>query len=403
MENCTLYSHQTDFERIVEIVKNKLPHAQIDYQDAGRSKSLQLIIKGGLFKRKRGLTINYRERSNPSYTLEKVECELTQNLSGMVNFIASIPLHNRSLATQLRYKVKSVNSEIAFMAEPNIGDVFMPVLRNIADELDAIAFVQPSTTFNLSTHQHFLDSALRLLTDVAGQSSIDHLDVKVDTQYFDPPNDSFTQEQLDRRHESEKVLLKHGVNVNWHLPCLPSLEQSKWRSVAEIVDRIYALLIIAALGEGVEKTQLDRVIQEKNIQSFSPWEQELLKKSTLTDQEKALSTWRYESLFVLLWAIGKCPDLHFPDKICDVPAMVDLLMASTRGAFEAEAVLRDKASLLAARDLSYRMNWACVDARVKAEELTGGINPSIIYERHYALNWLNCYQDAEWDKVSTDT
>ncbi len=49
------------------------------------------------------------------------------------------------------------------------------------------------------------------------------------------------------------------------------------------------------------------------------------------------------------------------------------------------------------------MNWACVDARVKGEELTGGINPSIVYERHYALNWLNCHQDADWDHVSTDT
>jgi len=403
MENCTLYSHQTDFRRIVEIVKNKLPHAQIDCHDSGKSKSLQLAIKGGLFKRKRELTINYRERSTPSYTLEKIECELTHNLSGMVNFIAAIPLQNRSLATQLLYKVKSVNSEIAFMAQPGIGDVFMPVLREIADELDAIAFVQPSTTFNLSIHQHFLDSSLRLLTDVAGQSSIEQLDVKVDTQYLDPPDDTFTQEQLDRRHESEKFLLKHGVKVNWHLPCLPSLEQSSWRTVDEIVDRIYALLVIAALGEGVEKTQLDRLVQEKKIQSFSPWERDLLKKPTLTDQEKILSTWRYESLFVLLWAVGKSPDLHFPDQICDVPTLVGLLMASTREVFEAKAVLRDKANLLAARDLIYRMNWACVDARVKGEGLTGGINPSIIYERHYALNWLNCYQDAEWDKVSTDT
>ena len=29
--------------------------------------------------------------------------------------------------------------------------------------------------------------------------------------------------------------------------------------------------------------------------------------------------------------------------------------------------------------------------------------PSVVYERHYALNWLIGYCDQSWDEVTTDT
>jgi len=35
--------------------------------------------------------------------------------------------------------------------------------------------------------------------------------------------------------------------------------------------------------------------------------------------------------------------------------------------------------------------------------MTGGINPSVIYERHHSLNWLTTYQDQDWDEVQTNT
>ena len=49
------------------------------------------------------------------------------------------------------------------------------------------------------------------------------------------------------------------------------------------------------------------------------------------------------------------------------------------------------------------MHWACVDARIQGEEVKGAINPSVIYERHYALNWLTKYQNQDWDNITTNT
>jgi hypothetical protein len=54
-------------------------------------------------------------------------------------------------------------------------------------------------------------------------------------------------------------------------------------------------------------------------------------------------------------------------------------------------------------DLIYRYHWAVVDARVKGKQPPAGLDPGIVYERHYALNWLIRYSDQEWDDISTDT
>ncbi len=403
MENCTIYSHKLAFDTVTDIISKHLPKATIDIQDQGTHKGVHVLVKGGFLRKNYELTINYRERESPSYTLEESPCALCQNLLGMVNFVGQIPLENRTLATQLRYKVMSVNSEIAYMAKPKLNEDFKVILQKIVSELDAIVFAQPSPSFNKSRQQHFLNPDLELLTDTAGRSAIDSLSVSIDTKYFDQASDTFTEEQIKRRHESERLLLDKGIKINWHLPCTPVATDTNLRSRAAVIDRIYALLATAANGEGVERKHLEKLIQEKQITGFTPAEQELLDKEVLSDKEKVISTWRYESLNLLLWAVNQLENLPHPSTICDVPKIVGLLVNQSRAEFEEKAILRDKTEILTALDHIYRMNWACVDARIKQEQVGGELDPSIVYERHYALNWLTQYGGDDWDNVQTDT
>ena len=129
MENVTIYSHELEFDKVVAIVKSKLPKANVEYQDGGHQKALVATIKGGLFSKSKTLKINYRQRMNPSHELNAVECGLTQNLAGMVNFIQSIPAQNQELQNLLLYKVRSMNCEMPFMAEPKIDADFEAVLK----------------------------------------------------------------------------------------------------------------------------------------------------------------------------------------------------------------------------------------------------------------------------------
>ena len=35
--------------------------------------------------------------------------------------------------------------------------------------------------------------------------------------------------------------------------------------------------------------------------------------------------------------------------------------------------------------------------------MPGALEGGVIYERHYALNWLFCFEQADWDDVDTPT
>lgn len=403
MENCTIYSHNLRFDNIVNTVKTLLPKAKVEVNDGGKQKSLKAIIKGGFFGKSKSLTINYRERENPSYTLDQIECGLTQNLAGMANFIQAIPTQHEEIKGKFLYKVMSANCEMAFMAEPNINADFEKVLRQICEELDAFIFAQPGGIFQSSATQHFVDKSFNLILDTNGESSVNDVSVVVDAKYKDIPQENWTEEQINRKSRSEENLASNNIKVNKNLPCIEAESNVTLRTKDKVIDRAYALLIVAAKGEGISKEQLNKPIQEKNISSFSPHEQIILDTEELNDQQIAYSTWRYESLNTLLWALGYNETLAYPSEMCDVPTIVGGLLKTTREAFTAQCSLRSTAEILDELDKTYRMNWTCVDARINGTPVGGNINPSIIYERHYALNWLTSYQDQAWDDVQTDT
>jgi len=403
MENCTLYSHKLDFDKVVEIVKSKLPKAEIEFDDGGKQKSLVATIKGGFFGKNKTLKINYRERTNPSYKLEEIECGLTQNLAGMTNFVQSLPAQNEEVRGKFMYKLMSANCEMPFMTEPSINNEFESILREILVELDGFAFADSSSFFNKSTSQHFVNKDLDLILDTQGNCEISDLTVSVDAKYHDEPIESFDEEQLARKSSSEAILNEKNIKVNAHLPCVDSSVNVSLRELNEVVERAYALMVIAAKGEGVPQEQLEPQIQEKNINGFTPKELEIIHSSNLSDQERAYATWRYESLYTLLWALNLFPELKYPSEVCDVQEVVATILKPTRSEFEQLCKLRTKKEILDQLDMTYRMNWACVDARIQGQPVGGNLDSSVIYERHYALNWLTKYHKQEWDDVQTST
>lgn len=403
MENCTIYSHHLDFDQVVQIVKSSLPKAQIEHNNGGMQQSLKATIKGGFFGKSKILKINYRQRQNPSYKLEQVECGLTENLAGMVNFIQSLPAKNGEVRNKFLYKVMAANCEMPFIAEPGINKEFEAVLRKILQAQNAFAFAQPSHLFNKSNSQHFVDKDLNLILDTNGNCSIQDIEVKVDAKYHDQPATNYTEKQLKRKTQSEAFLERKGIKVNKKLPCLPDETEVQLRTTSAIIDRAYALLITAVKGEGIEQAHLEKAIAEKEINSFSPKEAQIYQTESLTEQERAMATWRYESLHTILWALGLIDELKFPSEICDVQTTVGKIFKPSRAEFENGVQLRTTTEILDELDKTYRMNWACVDARIKGQAVTGNINPSVVYERHYSLNWLTNYQDQEWDDVQTNT
>jgi len=403
MENCTIYSHQLDFEKVVNIVKRELPKAQVDIKDGGKQKALTATIKGGFFGKTKTLKVNYRERTNPSYNLDQVDCPLTQNLAGMINFIQNFPAKDENIKNKLLFKVRSVNCEMPFVAEPEITSEFRKVLLKINAALDAIVFAQPNSVFQKSRSNHFTDKNLDLILDQEGNSGLTDLAVNVDAKYHDGPQENNTEEQETRKSKTNAFLVEKNIKQSKTLPCIADARNVEIRSFENISNRIFALTAVAVKGEGIEQKHLDRFIEDKRISSFTEKEKVILQKEVLDDQEKAIATWRYESLNALMWAAGLMPELKFPSDICNVQEIVGLIQTRSRDELEASMYIRSKEEILDELDKVYRMNWACVDARIKGEQVSGGIHPGIVYERHYALNWLTQYQNQDWDNVQTNT
>lgn len=403
MENCTIYSHKLNFDKVVEIVKSHLPKAKFDIVESGINKRLIATIKGGFFSKDKTLKINYRERTEPSYNLDNAQCGLSQNLVGMTNFVNSFATDNANLKSQLIYKIMSCNSEMPFIVEPGFNVEFAAILKDVTSAMDAIVFAQPSAFFNKSIVNHFTDKDLNLILDQSGNSEIESLEVKVDAKYHDQPKQSISDEQQVRKSNSEKILQQHHIAINDNLPPIASSRDTELRSVLEVSNRIHALMVVAAKGEGIEQEHLDRAIEGKKIYDLTPRESYIIGATELQDHERAYATWRYESLYTLLWAAGIMSELKYPSEICNVQEVVGAIVGVSRSDFDGSIDLRSKEEILDQLDLTYRMNWACVNARIKEEEVGGGIHPSIVYERHYALNWLTRYMDSDWDDVQTTT
>lgn len=207
-----------------------------------------------------------------------------------------------------------------------------------------------------------------------------------------------------RKAKSEKRLKSESVPVNASLPVIESESEAAFRTKEEVCLRAISLLVVALKGEGLEKPHIDRLVKKYDLNgSFTPEEKEFIKAGKFADKDKIKFTWKYEPAKVLLWAIGHVPRLEFPDRICDVPSLVEFLNTESRRGFISRSKLRGKSEILDEADLAYRYHWAVREYDLKGKSPPAGLESGVVSERHYALNWLIGYMGQEWDDVSTDT
>lgn len=170
------------------------------------------------------------------------------------------------------------------------------------------------------------------------------------------------------------------------------------------MDRALALCYIGLKSEGLEQVHLDKMDKDFGItEKLTPTEKAYAFANQPTEQQKIDANWRYESLHVLLWALGFIDTLSYPDKMCNVASDVKIIYELQEKGFRQKSKLRSKQEILDKADLILRLHWACVSARVKNESAPGQLDKSVVFERHHTLNWLINYMDQMWDDVTTDT
>jgi hypothetical protein len=212
----------------------------------------------------------------------------------------------------------------------------------------------------------------------------------------------------ERKARNARRISEHGVKVPDALPPIASEVEVEPRPAREVALRAMSLFLVAVRAEIVVSRRGPSIEELKDrfplgAASLSPLEAEFLAEAEPDEKQIPPFSWRYESLLTLQWALGMTPELPSAGKTCDVPSLARRMIRADSERFAENAALRPVNEILDALDLHYRLHWAVRQARQDRKPIPGGIDGGVVYERHYALNWLIRFGDAEWDEVDTPT
>jgi hypothetical protein len=176
------------------------------------------------------------------------------------------------------------------------------------------------------------------------------------------------------------------------------------RPAREVAERAVTLTIVAAtaLSQGeftplMGREMLGTVGLERRL---SPAEEAHFQQPT--GKLEIVLGWRIEAAWMLAWTLGWIDDVGdfesaskevwFYENIYngDIPALLDA------------ANLRESREIYSALDITTRVHWRVRQNSLQNKPAPASIDPGIVEERHYALNWVTD-SSTDWDDVTTDT
>ena len=318
---------------------------------------------------------NRRDSSDP---------ELAQHLDGFIGYARS---RGDGVMTRTRYHTIRHIQRVRQHVSLNFAESQFDAFARWAQEANAIAFL---------TDGSLRDPQGGLLLAANGESAED----------AELP---YPRAAWERKARIDALIAERGIRVPPHLPPLISEPELQLRTPAEVAGRALALLVVAVRAETLaneEKAIPVAELRERCPLAFgylTPKEEAFLAQEAPPENEVVQFAWRYECLAVLEWALGLVEALPFPAAICDVPLTVRTLLDADAGELLRHARLRPAGEILDALDLHYRLHWAVRQAQVSKTEVPTGLEGGVIQERHYALNWLVRFENADWDEVDTPT
>lgn len=176
------------------------------------------------------------------------------------------------------------------------------------------------------------------------------------------------------------------------------------RPARDVAQRCLVLYgVVAVAHQELRENVISWLTTEGLWEAVSPKEKAFLTSPAASNEDMINAGWRAEALWVLLWALGEVEDLGAPEEVCDLSKIHTVFRACEGSAakFVNGARLRSDEEIFSKEFEVYDSHWVIRDAELYAKELPKGLNPDIIQERHYALNWLT--YDVHWDDVTTDT
>jgi hypothetical protein len=204
---------------------------------------------------------------------------------------------------------------------------------------------------------------------------------------------------MTRKERAEAWLRQLGIPVNEALPPLEADEDVLLRDPVEVARRAAALWVVAARGEGMPAARALEILADAGaLDALTPRERRFLDDPAPTPGELADAVWNYESLWVLLWALGHLPAADRLDRRCDVGAVIRIMVAHGVNDLAAGPA-RSVAEVLDLADFLHRCHWAVNQAVAKKGAMPAALDPGVVFQRNRALHWLTRHRGLEWDDI----
>ena len=188
---------------------------------------------------------------------------------------------------------------------------------------------------------------------------------------------------------------------------LKSREEMMQRAATLFAVAVYSEVMLSENPDRNEAlTYFNKMDEIYGIQSWlTPAEAAYISNPDPTGQECIQFVWRYENCAVLLWAAGIVEELPYPSEICDVPVIAAIFWQhKSIGDLLGQGIARSTTEILDQADLTYRYDWACVDAHIHKQEAPARLDGGIVMERHYTFNWITgANKGAAWDDIQPNT
>jgi hypothetical protein len=209
---------------------------------------------------------------------------------------------------------------------------------------------------------------------------------------------------LDRKARSIARLTREGIPTMANLPWQPR-DPANVQPPEAIARRasVLALLAVYAEPDGMSRPTLDKQLCDRALlPDLTPKERAFLDSPAPTDADRGPFTWHYESVHVLLWALGYVKSLAMPTTYANAREITAIVGPRTPERLLRDARPRNGRRICDEADLALRYHWAARHAALHNTPLPAALLPGVCLYRQRTFQWL-LDKTASWDTTDASS
>lgn len=332
---------------------------------------------------------------------------VTEQAGYLKSRFAETYLTDRDVQNAAMMQIELFNTRVEFTLFPPFTDEDEKAFLETA-----FCAAQPMRGFILNEQTELYRWDRRLVISQDGRTDFTiFMPIKRGTSQSDSAESAASDEA--RKKRTLEALKAHGIAFPSESPVQAREAEAKLRTPEEIVNRLAAVFACAVKAQAytsprdvnVPATWSMNAIKRLDAQYgvnrlFTGKESDYIVRAQ--EERHAEYLLRFESCAVLLWAL-KLYHLDWPSERVNADDIVRIIRDADTEMLLRIAKPRPLGEILNMHDLVYRLHSLCVregDTVLKE----AGVDYDVVYERHYALNWLLAVDGiSDWDMVVPKT